>query len=329
MKLISIAFALLSILFLFGSCDKEEDNSTKLPVISTLDLSEITQTSVKSGGNITNDKGYPIVERGVCWSTTQLPEITDSKTSDGSEKGEFESVITGLLPETEYYVRAYATNEFGTAYGTQKVFTTIVECPETIIDSDNNSYSTILIGNQCWMSSNLITTKYNDGINIANIDNFQTWAGITNGAFCWYNNDYDNYGSIYGALYNWYAVKTDKLCPQNWRVPTEEDWDQLINFLGGQSVAGGKLKQQGIQLWNSPNTGASNETNFTALPGGYRNGIYGNFDAATRFGYWWTDSEFEEGGDEVIIVELSYNSSLINKDKFINKYGLAVRCIKN
>ncbi|MBI5010148.1 MAG: fibrobacter succinogenes major paralogous domain-containing protein, partial [Bacteroidia bacterium] len=137
-----------------------------------------------------------------------------------------------------------------------------------VSDIDGNVYQTVTIGTQVWMKENLKTTKLNDGIALPNVIDNAAWAALTTTGYCWYNNDATTYKSTYGALYNWYAVNTGKLCPIGWHVPSDDEWTLLTTFRGGYSVAGGKLKETGTLHWTSPNTGATNETGFTALPGG-------------------------------------------------------------
>jgi uncharacterized protein (TIGR02145 family) len=139
---------------------------------------------------------------------------------------------------------------------------------EVVTDIDGNVYNTVTIGDQVWMAENLKTTKLNDGTSISNaIDNI-AWASLSTPGYCWFINNRATY-EIYGALYNWYAVYTDKLCPTGWHVPSNSEWTTLTDHLGGAEVAGGKLKESGSSHWASPNTGATNVTGFTALPGGY------------------------------------------------------------
>jgi len=135
-------------------------------------------------------------------------------------------------------------------------------------DVDGNNYKTIKIGNQEWMAENLKTTKYKDGTSIPLFTAATPMANFTSPGYCWYNSDSATYRNSYGALYNWYAVNTGKLAPTGWHVPTEAEWNTLIAYLGGESVAGGKLKEAGTSHWSSPNTGATNEVGFSALPGG-------------------------------------------------------------
>ncbi len=211
-KLCYYAFALLgATILLFSSCKKEHDKN--VPVLSTAEVSGITQTRAISGGNISDDRGAIVTSRGVCWSTSHNPTIKDSKTDDGGGAGSFTSSISGLKPNTPYFVRAYATNSSGTGYGSTMLFTTL----DKITDADGNTYSAVIIGKQMWFEENLKTTRYNDGTSIPNVTDFQKWRQLSTPAYCWYNNDPAN-GNTYGALYNAYAVRTGKLCPTGWHA---------------------------------------------------------------------------------------------------------------
>jgi len=195
----------------------------------TTTISNISYTTASSGGNVTNDGGTVVTERGVCWSTSQGPTIADSKTIDGNGTGNFTSNITGLTAGTLYFVRAYATNSVGTAYGNQVSFSTIGNCG-TVSDNEGNLYYTVKVGSQCWMTENLKTTKYRNGINIPNITGDYQWANDLTGAYCCYNNDCGTYNVIYGKLYNWYAINNSNgLCPTGWHVPSDDEWCILEN----------------------------------------------------------------------------------------------------
>jgi len=161
----------------------------------------------------------------------------------------------------------------------------------TMTDRDGNVYTSVTIGTQTWMVENLKTTKYKDGTDIPLVTDDTEWANLNTPGYCWYNNDAATYKNSYGALYNWYAVSTGKLCPTGWHVPTDAEWTTLTTYLGGESVAGGKLKELGTTHWTTPNTGATNETGFAALPGGY---IYydGTFDFIGNIGGWWSATEY-------------------------------------
>ncbi len=327
-KLFYVLTFLFSISFFVISCEKEEDNiEEKLPAVTTFDVENIAQTSVTAGGKITNDKGFEIINKGICWSNEPHPDIESNLISSATESDEFYITITGLNYETNYYLRAYATNAYGTSYGTLKSFQTLKYCPETVEDWDGNIYQTTFIGNQCWMAENLKTTKYNDGNEIIHEINFQSWTNTISGAYCWYSNDYSTYGDSFGILYNGYTVLTKKICPENWRVPTIQDISELTEYLGGVSIAGGKLKDTGTDYWHSPNNGASNETGFTARGGGYRHGSFGNFDALKHNGYWWTSTPSEENEDVMKAFEMNKNTTAIYTPEFNKNYGVSIRCI--
>ena len=196
----------------------------------------------------------------------------------------------------------------------------------TVSDKEGNVYSTVTIGTQEWMVENLKTTKYNDGTDIPLVTDDHEWIELTTGAYCWYNNDAATYENPYGALYNWYAVNTGKLCPTGWRVPTDAEWTELTDYLGGTSVAGGKLKESGTTHWNSPNTGATNETGFTALPSGYRE-YHGTYNYVGYNGYWWSSQEYST--TNAYYRFMSYSGSGIFRNYVYKRFGLSVRCLRD
>ncbi|MFT4803630.1 MAG: hypothetical protein ACI9YE_000825 [Psychroserpens sp.] len=169
-----------------------------------------------------------------------------------------------------------------------------LEALEGVKDIDNNRYEIITIGTQTWMAENLKTTRYNDGTVIPLITDDTAWENAGNTAapaYCWYNNESSNL-IVYGALYNWYAVDTlsngnKNVCPTGWHVPTDGEWTTLTDYLGGTGVAGGKMKEAGLAHWASPNTGATNESGFAGLPGGYRDYSDGAFEQIGGIGSWW------------------------------------------
>ena len=197
----------------------------------------------------------------------------------------------------------------------------------SITDVDGNSYSTVSIDSKCYMGENLATTKYNDGTSIPYVTDNSSWSSLTTPAYCWYNNDQSTYGSTYGILYNWYAVNTGNLCPEGWHVPDDTEWQALVTYLGGNSPAGGKLKETGTTHWSSPNGGATNETGFTALPGGHRN-TDGTFNNLSLFCYLWSASDADNGTKGE-----SWNTSW--QDAYIwpvdadKKEGHSIRCVKD
>jgi uncharacterized protein (TIGR02145 family) len=195
-----------------------------------------------------------------------------------------------------------------------------------VSDIDGNSYETVIIGSQEWTSENLKTTKYSDGSLIPEITDGQQWSNLLTGARVFYNNDNSN-NAIYGILYNWYVVSDARnVCPIGWRVPTSEDWDTLTNFLGGLPVAGGKMKDVGTTLWQSPNQNASNSSGFTGLPGGFRN-YDGTFFSNGQVAYFYSSSLDQLGNAK--FRGLFYGSEGVDNGAEFKTYGYSVRCLKD
>lgn len=194
---------------------------------------------------------------------------------------------------------------------------------EQLLDKDNNTYKTIIIGNQTWMAENLKVTHYNDGKLIPNVTEANEWDFLTTGAYCNYENLESN-DSIYGKLYNWYAVNSGKLCPKGWHVPTNADWDTLVNHLGGDSIAGGMLKA--TAYWLSPNSWADNISGFSGIPGGRRYS-YGLFSAIENYGYWW--SATNRSSKNAWFYYLCYNKRSVSSNYRDKTAGFSVRCIKD
>ena len=197
----------------------------------------------------------------------------------------------------------------------------------TVTDIDGNTYKTVTIGSQTWMAENLRTTTYNDGTAIANVTDDDEWLALTTGAYCNYNNTTSTDTiATYGRLYNWYAVNTGKLCPTGWHVPSDAEGAELIDYLGGRSVAGGKLKETGTTHWNSPNTGATNETGFTALPGGYRK-YDRSFLVVGDGGYWWSATEYNSSN--AWSRDMYYHFSTVYWTYYVKEVGFSVRCVRD
>lgn len=182
------------------------------------------------------------------------------------------------------------------------------------------------IGSQTWMTKNLDVTTYRNGDIIPEVKDSATWAKLKTGAWCYYNNDPSN-GSVYGKLYNWYAVNDPRgLAPEGWHVPTDEEWDTLTRTLGGEEIAGGKMKETGTKHWESPNTGATNSSDFTGLPGGLRFDI-GDFVGIGNRGFWWSATESLPS-----YIKYRYLLSVtgyLNQDGVSPQGGYSVRCVKD
>ena len=195
----------------------------------------------------------------------------------------------------------------------------------TVTDIEGNVYQTVVIGTQEWMAENLKTTKLNNGTSIPLVIDNTEWSNLNSPAYCWYDNNQDLYGDIYGPLYNWYTIETGNLCPTGWHASTDDEWTTLTDYLGGENVASSKLKEAGSTHWHSPNTG-NNETGFTALPGGHR-GTNGVFNGIKSLGIWWSSTEVSTG---TAWFRLMFNSDDIVVRDIEDKYfGFSVRCIRN
>jgi uncharacterized protein (TIGR02145 family) len=328
-------------------CLKNQTINSIVPSAVTLPINNITSTSAISGGNVTDDGGAEVTQRGVVWSTTPNPtlEVNDGFTEDGEGLGEFVSEISGLQPETTYHVRAYAENSEGVGYGEELSFsTTEWQCGDLIFDIDGNSYNTVLIGDQCWMAENLKTTKYRDEtpLDYPGDDN-QAWQNNLTGVYSWYENDINN-KPRYGALYSFNAVKNPKgLCPEGWLLPIWSannftgigEYNILNDFLGGNEISGGKLKSERTDplphpRWNLPNFGATNESAFSGLPGGirYADGMFDQLGEKAHF--WQVIYLFGEIQTSAAIQQLSYDNEGVFSGpiQVPHQTAISIRCIK-
>ena len=307
-------------------CIKDTEYSPdKLPVITTAILMSSTETTATCGGSIAGNSGTSITVRGVCWSTTPHPTTDNSKTNDGTGVGSFKSGISGLETNTTYYLRAFASNTTGTGYGSEVAFKT---AGSPVSDVDGNIYHPVTIGTQTWMVENLKTTKFRNGESIPNITDGPTWGNLKTAAYCNYNSD-ANLANIYGRLYNGYCVSDSRnLAPTGWHVPSDAEWWTLTDYLGSESVAGGKLKEIGTTHWNAPNTGATNEAGFSALPAGTCFQYGGQFSGIGDYCVWWTAtaSDVYSGYEREVD---SINSAVHDSGGGYWGNGLSVRCIKD
>lgn len=207
----------------------------------------------------------------------------------------------------------------------------------SVSDIENNSYKTVKIGNQTWMAENLKTTRLANGNPITFIDTIVSlpdWQNSATAAYTWYNfGETDSVRAVYGALYNWYTVKSNYLCPAGWHIPSDAEWNELKTFVGGESVylgikniAAGKLKETDTIHWDYPNNISTNETGFTALPGGWLK-WNGSFFDIGKMGVWWSSSESDK--TRAWYFELSGDYSPVNLRAAPKYSGLSVRCVKD
>ena len=293
--------------------------------------------SATVGGNVICEGDATATERGIF--------LDGVKMQSGSGTGSFTVDLTDLEENTTYTVQAYVTSDADIELGEQITFTT-PECE--LIDIDGNVYKTVKIGTQVWMAENLKTTRYNDGTPITYSEDKWEWNSTTTTKipyYTWYDNDVEN-KDVYGALYNWWVVGTGKLCPTGWHIMSEDEALVLADYLGGYEVAGGKLKEKGTAHWEYPNTGATDEYGFTALPGGYRLSPIITYDGEVLFrkvgylGIWWTSTEEILAGGESSRWSAHYGKFLYDSSASIivnnhsgssthKSYGFSCRCIKD
>ena len=326
-----------------------------IPLVTTSAVSNIAAFSATGGGNVTDDGGATVTERGVCWSTAQNPTVSDNHTSDGTGVGTFTSNIAGLAAATTYYVRAYATNSAGTAYGSEISFTTLSSVPDglscpgipTVNDIDGNVYNTVKIGNQCWMRENLKTTRFADGSSIT--------LGGNNMSETTYYRYYPSGNSMnvenYGYLYNWAAVMhgsastisnpsaVQGICPTGWHVPSDAEWTQLTDYVSSQSAFLCSNESTYIAkalasttLWNTYNAdcvvgndpSSNNATGFSAVPAGSFTGTPSGFGLST---YFWSATELNNS--TALGRHLSYQNVNVGVSASNKMLGFSVRCVHN
>lgn len=202
-------------------------------------------------------------------------------------------------------------------------------CPgqALVADYNGNLYNTVKIGNQCWLKENLRARNYSNGQPIPLVEIGYHWQLLTSDGRSWYLNDSAAYALTYGALYNWYAVTLGNACPVGWHVPTKAELNTLINYLGGDSIAGGALKEAYTTHWQSPNIGATNITGFTALPGGFRDGFSGLYIYNGAWGHWWTATP--DSSENAHSLFMYHNNAKALMSPVSKNYGFSIRCVKN
>jgi len=300
------------------------------PEVETANVINPTTNSAQCGGNVIDEGNGTVTARGVCWNTTGNPSIENciGHTNEGGGSGSFVSNIDGLNEGTNYFVVAYATNEKGTGYGEVKSFETkdLTPCDgQNIIDYSGQVYNLVEIGYQCWFKENL-----NIGTRINGSQDQQNNGTIEK--YCY--NDNESYCDEYGGLYQWdeamqYVTSqgAQGICPDGWHIPTDGEWDELVGYLGGSGVAGGKMKEAGYAHWNSPNTGATNSSGFTGLPGGRRGYSSGSFGHLGNYGRFWSSTE--SGGSTAWRRHLSCNNDDVHRNSYYKTYGFSVRCVQD
>lgn len=326
-----VAYAVNSAGTEFGAVQSFTTRSVTPATVTSAEPSFVTTNSksITAGGSVTNAGGGTVSERGVCWGVSPNPVATGLHITSGTGLGNYTVTINDLDEGTLYYVRAYAINEAGTAYGTEYQILTMVS------DIDGNIYRTVRIGSQVWMAENLKTTRYRDGSSIPNVTDNTAWAALTTtDAYCWYNNNESN-KATYGALYNWQAARSShNICPVGWNVPSDENFKTLEMALGMEeaeaNASGWRGTDQGARLKSATGWSAGNGTNtsgFTALPAGYRYYEDGTFQLAGDVAYFWTRSR--DSDDRSFMRQLDKDHTNVQRQNADNKAGKSIRCVKD
>jgi uncharacterized protein (TIGR02145 family) len=308
----------------------------ELATVITKKPTFVLATTATSGGIITNDGGTLITAKGICWSSDPEPTIEDNKIEYTTGPDDFKIYFTGLTINTQYYLRAFATNSAGTAYGNQIIFSTSRN--GTFTDSrDGHVYKWIEIANQVWMAENL---AWLPSVNPSSVESsllpFYYVYGYEDTSVVEAVATY-NY-LTYGVLYNWTAAMNGEtssnenpsgiqgVCPNGWHLPSDSEWSEMADSVGGESIAGTLLKEEGFEHWNNSGYPGTNVTGFTALPGGYRDHNVQFYLIGTA-GYWWTSTESQP----LVAFYRRLYSTWINIDRNgeLTNFGLCVRCIKD
>lgn len=321
-----------------------------VPFVTTNQVADITASGAICGGNVTGEGEDVVTARGICWSTVNSPTLVNKHTNDGSGTGEYSSSITELIPKTTYYVRAYATNTFGTGYGQEVEFTSGDLEYGTMQDVDGNSYNTTQIGSQIWMAENLRVTHFADGTPIPLVTDRNEWEKLgdndTDKAYCWYDNDSLSYSKKYGALYT-FAVAVNGtpwdgitdvqgVCPDGWHIPSKSDWfglESYIKDLGYYFEVGTLLKAKaGWYNFNGDPEGSGTDVfHFGGLPGGQRNWREESaFSDEGIISIWWSSMEDPSSSHTVgQAYGLIFNNPNLANFHEAKSAGLSVRCMKD
>jgi uncharacterized protein (TIGR02145 family) len=333
---------------------EEKSFHTRTKVVPVLAKTEKTFAStsfIQCKGTITDDGGYPVTSRGLCWNTTGNPTLADSITVDSCGIGEFVGQINNLEPSTSYFISSYATNQLGTAYGETVQIITYGNGAKsdsaTVTDYDGNIYKTVKIGNQWWMAENLKTKHYADGTTLVHLVQSDLRAnntGLGNYDTTKYwtlANDNESYFNSYGLLYTWESTMRGAesttsipsgiqgVCPAGWHVPSAGEWELLRIYLERNDTsysAGAKMKELGTSYWKT-NSFATNTSGFSGLPGGY---FFYNWTADYgHSGYFWSATEHATEWNSASSFFLLENSPIFFSGSNLKNYGFSVRCIKN
>jgi len=318
---------IIAMLLSFIGCEKENEEIVQ-PIMPKVEIFSLGSNAVTLKSDLVESKS-PVVSVGLCLSTSPNPTITNSNIRGYLCDSAMYCRVEHLIPNTQYYAKLYVINTDGTWYGDEFNFTTNA----TVADIDGNIYNTVTIGSQVWTVENLRTTRFNDGSGISYINT--SWEDLQTAGFTYYDFSINN-KPVYGLLYNWPTVSSNKLCPEGWHIPSDSEWKVLMENLGGEFIAGAMLKNSEPTTWAFSNPVANNLSGFSALPGGASSAVIGVFTGLGYNGLWWTSTiEYPNGSDlgYNIFWGVSHGSPSVLRNGFMNRAGsinfLSVRCIKD
>lgn len=294
-------------------------------ILPGLNVYQETQTpTTNANGLVTIEIGGGTGFDAIQWGNINHYIKAETDPSGGTN---YTIEATSPLLSVPYALYAETARTAATKVSVDMITDKLIKGGYIVADYEGNFYPVIKIGTQTWMAENLKSTRYNDGTVIPLVTDALAWTFINTPGYCWNNNDKATYGDIYGALYNWYTVNTGKLCPGGWHVPSDGEWTFLTDYLGGIYNAGGKLKEAGTTHWLSPNTGATNQSGFTALPAGIRGeeGQFTYFGVLTAF---WTSTPYNELKPFYRNLNNELSSVWVG-DGSLNINGFSIRCLRN
>ncbi|MCA0447303.1 MAG: hypothetical protein LCH54_13850 [Bacteroidetes bacterium] len=294
--------------------------------VTTQKVTNIKDTSATFSGKVLIYGNANVKKSGFCWGKNQNPSVYNSYVTFSEDNNNLLFTALNLMPNENYFVRAFSSNNFGITYGEQIKITTIGSgVISNQLDYNGESYRTIIIGNQEWLMEDLRTTKYNDGKNIPNITEPSSWAQAKKGGYCISKSENKDFPDS-SYLYNWHTIATGKLAPLKggWRVPSDSDWTTLENYIGGKSIAGQKLKAK--NGWKENGTG-TNDFSFTALPSLQRDPISGFFFISGQKGYWWSSNA--ESNSDAWFFQLSHDAKYSSRYFASKNSGYSVRLVRD
>ncbi|HNW58703.1 MAG TPA: fibrobacter succinogenes major paralogous domain-containing protein [bacterium] len=317
-----------ALLLLIPACSEAPTGrNAAVPVVTTTPAHTITRNSAIAGGTVVADGGEAVTARGLRWKSALQGSGWAETSDNGTGTGPFSTLLTGLAPGTKHYVQAWAVNRTGRGWGVVDSFRTQSDSTGGVSDVDGNYYSTVWIGEQQWMQENLRVTHYRNGDPVVRISDSTHWVSTGAGAWCSYGLN-DGFIGEYGRLYNAFAALDQRnIAPSGWHVPSDAEWQQAVDYLGGSAIAGGKMMESGYHHWAIPNLEGTNASGFTALPGGYREGSTGSFHGIFTRAAFWSRTPAAAGGYGCWILMQGHKEIVLGHT--LVRDACSIRCVKD